>query len=219
MLAVIAAVAVIVGLLIESGPELGRAAVKGVLPSREVQGNVLVTLGVAAETFLGWRALKWARKAEVDAEDRVATAEKLAAEANLERIRLEERMADRRVTAEQHNTLVNELLRVGPMTLDLLVTSSDEAIQFSRQIATAFEMAGWDVNSTVPFPPGGIDPGIVLITLGDLEPHARAIETALCLAGLVERPIGKLGLSAPGRIGLRIGPKPSAARPVTPPQA
>src|ERR1700733_8293828 len=81
-LSVVAALVVVAGLIIESGPDLARAIAKGVLPSREVQGNVLVTLAVAAEAILGWRALTAARKAEIDAEERIAAAERASAEAN-----------------------------------------------------------------------------------------------------------------------------------------
>ncbi len=88
--ALFAGLIVVIGLLVESGPELARAIITLTWPPRVDIGNVVVTLGVAGEVLFSWGALLAARKAEIAAEERIAEtversrhAELAVAEANL----------------------------------------------------------------------------------------------------------------------------------------
>lgn len=219
-LAVIAAVAVVTGLLIESGPELGRAAVKGVLPSREVQGNVLVTLGVAAETFLGWRALKWARKSELEAEERIALAEKTAAEANLERARLEHtfrrRSVSRLLTDEERKFIVQELGRFRGQGFTLRLSNSPlfstdnttgtdwEQQAFALQLLSTLEQSGWVHENIANHPSPTVAKGLKLFIAyrGGASSAAAALGIALAKFEIFCQQVGTNEMSRPLVIGV-----------------
>jgi len=129
---------------------------------------LLVALGVAGEFFGNWIAgpirkrMDNAKDAEIarlnkqagDAFERAANAEKDAAEANriaeqerLARVKLEQRMADRDITAAQREKMV-ELLRTragGHVSIDSLLSEGREAFTYAAKIVTVFRDAGWSV--------------------------------------------------------------------------
>ena len=100
----IAGLVVVVGLFVESGPELAHSLVHLEWPSREVIGNLVVVLGVAGEVLFSWRAVRAARQAELQAEHQIAELNAAVAAAN-------ERAAnafDRATNAEKETAEANE---------------------------------------------------------------------------------------------------------------
>lgn len=73
---------VVIGLLMESGPDAWVAIVTQVWPHREVSGNVLVTIGVFAEVSIGVFIARSAKRAEILAGTAIAEANERAGEAN-----------------------------------------------------------------------------------------------------------------------------------------
>jgi hypothetical protein len=210
--ALLAALVVVAGLVVEFGPELREALVKRVLPSREVQGSIIVTLGVMAEAFLSWRALVYARRAELDAEERMAEsversrqAEQAASEANLERVKLEERLADRRVSSLQMKILKRDLEKFSGGTLWIYGLEDNEAIRFSKELAFSLEYAGLKVQFR-KFDPDGSPPGLSMASGLGTEDLADAIERAFIAAGLVMPPMDRiLNAAVDGMLVLKVG--------------
>ena len=97
-LALGAGLIVVIGLLVESGPELAHSLINWVSPGRAVIGNLVVALGVAFEVLFSWRTLLAARRVELEANQRIAEALRAAAEANLARVRLESELRKRTVS-------------------------------------------------------------------------------------------------------------------------
>ena len=110
-LALGAGLVVVIGLLIESGPELAHSIIHWVSPSRAVIGNLVVTLGVALEVLFSWRTLLTARRVELEANERIPEARRTAAEANLARVRLEtelrRRTVSRTLSKDEGDSFVN----------------------------------------------------------------------------------------------------------------
>src|SRR5271154_1699815 len=78
----VAGLVVVVGLLVESGPELAHSVLHRECPSRGVIGNLVVVLGVAGEVLFSWRAVRAAREAELQAEHQIAELNSAVATAN-----------------------------------------------------------------------------------------------------------------------------------------
>jgi hypothetical protein len=214
-LAVRAALVVVVGLLVESGPDLARAIRKGVLPSREVQGNVLVTLAVAAEALLGWRALIAARKAEIEAEKRIAEANERAEQLRLARIRLEADLSHRRLTKEQAEEIVSKLSEFRGQEITLGNAPSSECFWFALELEVALNKAGWIVHRIRD--PNSYSTSFDLRSTPDEETNKAA--TALNFAIALAARGGSLGYMTPDEDGpslrLIITERPA---PSTPPE-
>jgi hypothetical protein len=126
---------VVIGLLMESGPEAWTAIMQRLWPHREVTGNALVTIGVFAEVAIGLFIARSAKRAQVlaeaqiaevterasKAEERAALAEKAAAEANLARAKLEQRMAARTISDSERREIVKFLSASAGKTVDIVV--------------------------------------------------------------------------------------------------
>src|SRR5690349_8196343 len=131
---------------------------------------LLVAVGVAGEFFGNWIAgpirkrLDAGKDQEIarlnkqagDAFEQAANAEKDAAEANriaeqerLARLKIEQRMADRAITARQREQLLSILntRRGEHVEVDSLLSEGREALAYALQIAAIFRDAGWDVPS------------------------------------------------------------------------
>jgi|ERR1017187_5526198 hypothetical protein len=149
----LAGLAVVFGLMVESGPELWDALMTNVWPARGVLGGVVVTIGVLAEVIIGVLIAQEARHKEREANleiaaanDRAAKAEQGAAEANLARAKLESQLlrsiGPRTIAPEQGEHIVSKLNTFLPdvsfVVLVIGATGADDAIErsgFARQIA------------------------------------------------------------------------------------
>lgn len=149
-LALLAGIIVVVGLLIESGPELAHSIIFWELPSRAILGSLVVTLGVAGEVLFSWRALQAARQAELDAEERIAAsierskkAEQAAAEANLARVKIEDKFKWRILPREAIDALIEALLSYEGFRIDIFTFGKNvEVIALADTLNRAFLRAG-----------------------------------------------------------------------------
>lgn len=137
----IAGLVVVVGLLVESGPELAHSLIHLEWPARGVIGNLVVVLGVAGEVLFSWRAVRAARQAELQAEhqiaelnaavatanERAASAEKAAAQANLARVetegKLRQKFSWRVLDLEAREELIKALLPYKGFRIDIFAFS------------------------------------------------------------------------------------------------
>ena len=164
---VFAGVLVVLGLLMESWPELQLAWSEGRFPKLPVTGGIIVTLGVLIEVVLGifitQRAnriqsranerISIAEKATAEALERAANAEKAAAEANLERERLARRFAYRTLTADVYRNLLKALSPLAGTRLDVFAFDSHkgDVWSFANELTNVSKRAGLDC--TLWFPP------------------------------------------------------------------
>jgi hypothetical protein len=153
---VFAGVLVVLGLLMESWPEIQLAIKEGRFPKLTVTGGVIVTVGVLIEVVLGIFITQRANRAQSEANERVAnaleraaTAERIAAEANLARVKIEERIAElsspRRLTEEQFEAFKTSLIPFPDTRVDLFVFDNHliETSFFTEQLTRLFLAAGW----------------------------------------------------------------------------
>jgi hypothetical protein len=77
-----AGLVVVFGLYLESGADWAKAAKSHVWPARPVTGTALVALGVFAEVAIGLFIARSAKRAQLEAEERISLAERATAEAN-----------------------------------------------------------------------------------------------------------------------------------------
>ena len=209
------------GLLVEYWDELVDCIVNWHWPSRPLAGGLLVTAGVFGEVLFSRLALitsdELQQRADSDvalaneraaqALDRASRAEQATAEANLARIKLEARLADRHVNSKQISLIAWRLREFTGRLITIQALNDNEVIRFRDGLATAFEMAGLIVFKPAPFAAGGIDPGLALFLGKDTEPFADAIESALIAAEVVSEPIGRVWMNQEGQLMLRVGPK------------
>jgi len=169
-IALISGAIVFLGLVIECGPEVVRAKLHHSWPSRDVIGNVIVTVGVAGEVLLSWRVLRATilldREAEervanlnaetarlsdgvVKAEERAAEALRAAAEANLARVKVEERVLQlsqgRPFPPELQDDLIELLKPFAGNSVDVFLFDehSIEASILADRIRCTFAGAEW----------------------------------------------------------------------------
>jgi hypothetical protein len=86
---IFAGVLVVVGLLMESWPELKLAVSERRFPNVTVTGGIIVAVGVLLEVVLGIFITQRANRVQAEANERVAKAEQATAEANLARVKLQ----------------------------------------------------------------------------------------------------------------------------------
>ena len=114
---------VVVGLLMESWPEINAAIIEGRLPNLTVTGGVIVTVGVLIEVVLGIFITQRANRTQAEANDRVALAQRAAAEANERAATLEKGIADARERAAtlevEAASLKLKIIELGPRTARL----------------------------------------------------------------------------------------------------
>lgn len=148
----IAGAIVVAGLLMEDGPSIWRAAVTRKWPAREVTGGLLVTLGVLLEVVIAFVIAQIAKRIDsiadakvAEALERAAKAEKDAAEANLARAQIEQRMSARSLGVAERKELNELLLTVTGNTVDIV--EFDHHVQetklFGYQILGPFHAAKW----------------------------------------------------------------------------
>jgi hypothetical protein len=118
-------------------------------------GRFLVIVGVAGELVVSIRA----SRVETDlreesnailahANERAANAERIAAEANLARVKLEQRMRSRSIFGAGYNTLKELLVSRSGTTVDLVLFDHHvlETASFTRQLIATLKSTGWKIR-------------------------------------------------------------------------
>lgn len=156
---------VVIGLLMESGPEAWTAIIKRLWPHREVTGNVLVTIGVFAEVAIGLFIARSAKRAQLQAEaqiaevterasraeERAALAEQAAAEANLARIRLAQRIVRRNIPSGQIDAIAERLTQfAGQRIVICCFPFNLESATFANRVRSLLLQARWVAEERRP---------------------------------------------------------------------
>ena len=142
---------VTLGLILEYAPDIIEAFRTRQIPSRLLIGGVLITVGVAGELFVGFFASRkdTALREENDslvarANERAALAEQAAAEANLARVKIEERLADRILSDSQLASIVEKVKQFAGQEYDAnTYWDSREPLNLAERISVALNEAGW----------------------------------------------------------------------------
>jgi len=169
-------------------------------------GPFLVAGGIAVEILFGRLSSKNEGKVHDWYTLEVA---KLNVEAETERharVKIEQRLADRKVTPEQVDMIARSLSPFAGKAIRVLVIQDHESLRFWEYLSPVFDRAGIAVFGPTPFLQAAIDPGLCLNVGKGAEPFADAIEAAFIAAGVVHGPIGRIG-NQEGQVALRIGPK------------
>jgi hypothetical protein len=175
---------------------------------KDLSGGLLIALGIAGEVLASMLSSRKEQQLRDLNARTVAELNLRAEQERLARVKLEARLADRRVSFEQRSIIGRELSQFTGRVLRLQVINDNEAICFCNELTPAFDRAGITVFPPEVFPPGGIDRGLVLNGVGEkAELFAAAIESAFLLAGVVTDPIPRMHLNQEGQLTLRIGPK------------
>jgi hypothetical protein len=137
---------VIVGLVIESGPEIWRAILTWTWPGRGPIGSAIITMGVALEVGLGIFLTLDAKRAEREAKERIALAEKETAEANLARAELGRRFAPRWIGGVTHDELLKMLSRYADKRVDIVLFDVHVGVVtwLGDTLYVIFSNSGWD---------------------------------------------------------------------------
>lgn len=208
-----AGLVVVIGLLIESGPDLAHSIIRHEWPSRATIGNLIVVLGVGGEVIFSWRAVRAAREAELDAArdiaatneraaralDRAAKAEKDAAEANLARVRIENKFKVRKLSEAAYSDLQEALKRYSGVRIDVLAfgySQLSEVMPFAFELTTACKRAGcdsklWEAGPSMK-PPLVMTGSVLIATARESTPQendvfipiANIIASALARSGV-----------------------------------
>jgi hypothetical protein len=182
--------AVLVGLLIEVGFAAAKSLEVEINSAVENWGAVaadsLVFLGVFCELLFGRRASHGNSELRSRADERLATANARAAQAELRTEQLKSALAWRRLTPENIEKMAGVLAQHGKFCLRIMFVGDDaESNAFAHDIGRTFSSDGWRVlfmacsfHSEIPF---GMR--IPLWELPDLEAVA-IVRTAISNAGL-----------------------------------
>src|SRR4051812_13375972 len=149
----LAGLLVVLGVWMESGRELSWAIISRTWPRQEAVGGALVAIGVFAEVAIGLFIARSAKRAELkakkeiaEANDRAALAEKLAADANLARIRLERELTPRSLSRGDFEVIKRELSKFAGQVINIRVFPLKiEGMLFANDISAALKQAGWTV--------------------------------------------------------------------------
>ncbi|MBN8982776.1 MAG: hypothetical protein J0I29_16105 [Rhizobiales bacterium] len=211
------------------------------LPTKIWWANEIRIWGVLATAFIGmvsfaatWAHSRW--QAELsdqkearaiierrESDERIAEAQARAAEANqkaeaerLERIKIEERLADRKITDQQFATIVAKVKDYAGQQYEVVTYwDSREPLALANRIANALNLAGWVLSQpqNASFMLGGHE-GIEVFYHPEAGPKiletAKAIADALTAEGLSAKLRQK---NAPGqpdnKINFNVGTKPN----------
>jgi len=136
----------------ESWPEIKCAIIERRFPNLIVTGGIIVTVGVLTEVVLGIFITQRADRIQSEADEQVAnaleraaTAEKIAAEANLARVKIEQRLSARVIPNPEYAELKQLLLSHAGKLLDIVMFDHHviETGLFANQIFRIFFSAGW----------------------------------------------------------------------------
>jgi hypothetical protein len=168
-----AGLVVVIGLLMESGPEMMHSIEKHTWPTRQLIGNGLVTVGVFLEVALAIFVERSARREELQAERTIAETLERATSAEARTADLEIAVADARERQAQAEELIGKLrLAQAPRasnfdprvfvgflenrpkgTAEIWYQQEDgEAFLFASLLRYALVRAGWIVNGLEQIP-------------------------------------------------------------------
>ena len=240
---------VVVGLIVEFAEDLRELITERPFKWRLLRtmvGGLLITIGVAGELFVQFRAskvetelrtnsheieaqlnkqaaeankeagnarseagdaIKQAAQATKDAEvarrdaesfrldiakanERAAEANKKAEEERLARLRIEERLAPRRINGDQTATLVKDLRTLrGTKVVVFFISGDPETAVFADLLSNALKTAGLIIETRPGMILGTVKPGISLSIGKNRFGDANFLANALIEAGLAEKPI------------------------------
>jgi hypothetical protein len=169
---------------------------------REEQSDWRTTV-VESETAKSKAELGVAQADIAKAKVQIAEANARVAEAERQNLDLRAKVASRRITAEQHKILVDELSK-NPGLFDIAVMGDPESSLFAGDILKTLADAGWTVGGR-ELPLGEIWTGLVLFQTDD--PAARRILDAL-LKAKIPVSIGDAAHKRP-KATIMVGNKPS----------
>lgn len=205
----IATGAVALGLILEYGPKVWTSIREWKPPDHDVIGGILITIGVCAELWIEHRSGRKESELREINNTLLAEADLRAANADLERVKLEARLADRRVRDDQLPALADALKGFNGRRLRLYVLDEYEPKQFGNDIERALTKAGLNVSLSLLKPSPSILPGFSLFESPREADKllADAIESALSLSGLAQRPVNRSALAQDDKVQLCIGSK------------
>jgi hypothetical protein len=142
-----------------------------------------------------------AREGAAKANERAAKTEERAAQLERENLEIREKVAGRRISKLQHDTIVKSLSSE-PVTFDMQVMQESETALFAADILKTLTDAGWTVDKKEL--PLGVVWTNLNISLTD-DPAAARLAAAFQIAGV---PFG-IGNERHARVTIIVGGKPS----------
>jgi HAMP domain-containing protein len=193
-LSTVAGGTVVIGVLIEVWPDILGSFLAHRVPHLETIGAIIVAFGVAIEVLMASRI---ARKSEsiqeladreiAEVYDRAKHAEKEAAEANLARAKIEQRMQPRTISAEGSEEIKELLGKHSKKHLDVVVFDQyiPETAFFAAQVFALFRSAEWHVSQYEPIGGQHRIPGPPLIIAAAIGAPSEFRELALSIHELL----------------------------------
>ncbi len=196
--------------------------------------GVLVAIGVAGESIVGFihfrktsqlhrlqTAENLAQQAEIErlrnesasiragtahAEQQAAESNKIAEEERLARVKIEERLASRRISSNYHSAFVAALKPFAGSIVEITKLGDFEAGQFADEIISVFAAAGWNRRLTTV---GVYSPPTygVVCSINETSPAGKALAAILGkLPNVQIRSAPELSIVATIFVGLRPPP-------------
>ena len=143
---------VVLGLALESGPEIVNLLRHHIPLPRPLWGDALVTVGVFGEVAIGLFIARSAKRQEIESATQIAelNAETArlrneTAEANLARAKIEQQMSARAIAGSDHVELKKLLAPHAGKLVDIVVFDHHifETLIFANQIFSLFVSSGW----------------------------------------------------------------------------
>lgn len=167
-------------------------------PSLSLVGGILVVACVWAEVLFSRFVSTTSDDIQHLADSDVARALARAAEADLKRAELEERLSARHVSDKQAESLGERLAPLADkVAIRVLVIDDDEAIRFARELKPAFDRSGVFIEER-RFSPNGAPVGLAIFALPEDKEYALIFEKAIYELG-----ISKTRLPSPTDVSLR----------------
>jgi hypothetical protein len=151
----VAGLIVFIGLGFEIGPEAWGYFITWYQPPRELFGSALVVIAVFAEVAIGIFIARSSKREQIKSEaaisaanERAAKAEQLAAESNLARVKLEQRMKPRMILGPESESLKALLSPHAGKWVDIMLFDQHllETTNFAWQFLSLFKSANWNVR-------------------------------------------------------------------------
>jgi hypothetical protein len=233
---------VVIGLIMESGPDAWTAAIKHVWPHREVTGNVLVTIGVFGEVAIGLFIARSAKRAELLAHAQIAELNAEIAQLNAETERLRKENNEMALLWSYRSIgdieeFASAMRPFAGTRFTCEILGRGEVNNLHAQINAGLERAGWiklgpaSRTLTSAF-------GVTVSTVATDVPSPRGSAATALADWLFNKHVSVYAQVAkrddlpPGTLVIEIGPKPETLEqlrsyersyrlhwPVTPPQA
>jgi hypothetical protein len=173
-------------------------------PSNNVQGSLLVAIGVFAEVTIGIFIARSSKREQIESATRIAElgeraakaeqsaaetleratkAEQSAAEANLARAKLEQRMKPRLVLGPESETFKEFLIPHAGKHLDIMIFDQhlQETTALAWQFLSLFRSAGWHVRMYEPIGAQHRIPGAPLVIATGIDAPIAMVELAVAL--------------------------------------